>query len=222
MHIKGKLLVISLFSCAGAMAQLTPVPANYSIVDTASGDLDKDGIPELAVAYNTRKETDHNDNVPRELIIYKKAKGQWTVWKKSSQALAGSRDGGMMGDPYGNMSIEKGILSIFHEGGSSWKWARTDKYRYQDAAFYLIGYVENYGKPCEYFQDIEFNLSTGKLIIKKEYEDCESDEQSVQKNENETFEKKGIKITLEKRNEKDVKIVSPKYKHEIYIAMKYD
>lgn len=222
MYIKGKLLFISLFSFAGAFAQQAPVPANYSIVDSASGDLDKDGIPELAVAYNTRKAADHDDNIPRELIIYKKIKGQWTVWKRSSQALGGSKEGGMMGDPYGDMSIEKGILSIFHEGGSSWKWARTDKYRYQDGAFYLIGYVENYGKPCEYFLDIEFNLSTGKLIIKKEYEDCESDEQSVQKKENETFEKKGIKITLEKRNEKEIKIVSPKYRHEIYIAMQYE
>lgn len=92
MYIKGKFLFISLFSFAGAFAQQTPVPANYSIVDTVSGDLDKDGIPELAVAYNTRKAADHNDNIPRELIIYKKIKSQWTVWKRSSQALPGSEN----------------------------------------------------------------------------------------------------------------------------------
>lgn len=56
----------------------------------------------------------------------------------------------MMEDPYGEITIEKGILSISQNGGSSWKWGFTDKYRFQNNKFELISYTSNYGKLCEY------------------------------------------------------------------------
>jgi len=56
------------------------------------------------------------------------------------------------------------------------------------------------------------------LISKKEYEKCEKGEQEIYKTENETFFKKEIKITLENRQEKEIKIVTPKYGREIYVA----
>ena len=57
------------------------------------------------------------------------------------------------------------------------------------------------------------------MIIKKEYESCENgDEQKIYKRENETVNKKGLKITIDKRNEKEIKIVTTKYRHEIYIT----
>lgn len=124
-----------------------------------------------------------------------------------------------MGDPYAGIEMNNGILIIYEEGGSSWKWSRTDKYRYQDGEFYLIGYTENYGKLCEYWMNIDFNLLTGQIIVKKEYETCEEPgQQEIYKNRNETFVKKGIKITLQNRKKEEVRIISPKYKHEIYIS----
>ena len=220
----GSLLLLTLCFGVKTFSQTIPIPINYSIVDTASGDLDKDGIPELVVAYNTKKPKEDNESVPRELIIYKKQDGQWTVWKKSLQALYKSKDGGMMGDPFGEIVIKNNILLISHNGGSSWKWGHTDIYRYQDGAFYLIGYNSNAGKLCEYWLNVDFNLSTGKMEVKKEYEECENDDapQKVYKRENETFFHKGLKITLEKRAEKEIKIVTPKYKHEIYVAVTSD
>lgn len=57
------------------------------------------------------------------------------------------------------------------------------------------------------------------MIIKKEYESCENgDEQKIYKREKETVKKKGLIITMEKRNEKEIKIVTPKYRDEIYIT----
>ena len=196
------------------------IPKNYSILDTIKGDLNNDGIDELVVAYNTEKEKEDNfESVLRELIIYKKEKNDWAVWIKSKDALYGSRDGGMMGDPFEGIEIEKGILLISQNGGSSWKWGHTDKYRYQNGKFYLIGYLSNYGKTCEYWTEVDFNLSTGKMVVKKEYESCENDDkQKVYKRENEAFYNKGLKITIENRSEKEVIIVSPKYKHKIYMT----
>lgn len=212
------LFMFLLHSLAGS-GQAIPVPENYVMIDSVSGDLDNDGINELVVAYNTKAEEDFYESIPRELYIYKMQAGTWTVWKTSQQALYGSRDGGMMGDPFDNIDIKNGILLISQAGGSSWKWGHTDKYRYQDGEFYLIGYSSMAGKLCEYWTEVDFNLSTGKMIVKKEYENCETAEQEIYKRENETLYKKGLKITLQGRSEKEIKIVSPKYKHEIYVAV---
>lgn len=215
------LFTLLLFASATALTQNIPVPKSYAVIDSAFGDLDRDGVDELVVAYNTKSdEKEIEAGIPRELIIYKKEKSKWTVWQKSMQALYGSRDGGMMGDPFAGISIEKGVLKIFQDGGSSWKWSLTDKYRFDGKTFKLIGYVNIYGKPCEYWEEVDFNLVTGKLIVKKEFENCETADQEVYKRENETFYKKGINITLQNRSDKEIKIISPKYKHEIYIAVK--
>ncbi len=212
-----QLLTAILLTSSVAFCQKIPLPDSYFVVDTVSGDLDKDGIMELVVAYNTKKQEEDFENVPRELRIYKKENGLWVLWKRSSQALYGSQEGGMMGDPFGQIEIINGILHISQGGGSSWKWAHTDKYRYQNGEFNLIGYTSLDGRLCEYWEKVDFNLSTGKMIVKKEYEDCESTDQEIYKRENETLYKKGISITLQNRRETEVKIVTPKYGHEVYL-----
>lgn len=214
-------IIYSLIICFLPMivlSQEVPIPANYSIVDTVTGDLDNDNYDELVVAYNTEL-LKENESVPRELIIYKLENGEWAIWKKSTQALMGSKDGGMMGDPFEEIEITKGTLLIIQSGGSSWKWRQTDKYRYQDGEFYLIGFSSYYGKLCEYWEDVDFNLSTGKMLIKKEYERCENQNQEFYKRENETVFEKDLIITLQQRNEKEIKIVTPKYQHVIYISV---
>ena len=216
-------LLTFLLSSVIVFGQKVPLPQNYTIVDTVFGDLDKDGIKELVAAYNTRKiDVDSYDSVTRELIIYKRENGNWIIWKKSSQALYGSRDGGMMGDPFEELVIDKGILEISQNGGSSWKWGHTDKYRYQNDEFRLIGYTSNAGKPCEDWETVDFNLLTGKMIVEKAYEQCDEqdDNPNIYRQENETMYVKGLKITLQNRSTKEVKIVTPKYKHEIYVATK--
>ncbi len=214
------IVLFALISCQTMLGQSFLIPKNYSIVDTIKGDLNNDGIDELVVAYNTEKESEDNfESVLRELIIYRKEKNKWTLWVKSKDALYGSRDGGMMGDPFEEIEIKKGILFVRQSGGSSWKWGHTDKYRYQDGKFYLIGYSSNYGKPCEYWTDVDFNLATGKMVVTKEYGSCENgEEQKIYKRENEIFYYKKVQITIENRSRKEIKIVSPKHKHEIYIA----
>lgn len=214
------LLIVFHFYGLFVFGQDIPLPAGYDVVSSVKGDLDKDGTDELVVAYNTKKNDPDFEGIPRELIIYKMQENQWTVWKKSAQALMGSRDGGMMGDPFGDIEIKNGVLIISHNGGSSWKWGQTDTYRFQNGEFYLIGYNNTFGKLCEYWEEEDFNLSTGKLYVEKEYEDCETSDQKIYKRENESVVRKGIKITLQGRKEREVKIVTPRYKHEIYVASK--
>lgn len=204
------------------MSQDIPLPKNYSIVSSVIGDLDKDKIDELVVVYNTKPENEF-ESIPRVLIIYKWINEKWKEWVKSNEAVYGSREGGMMGDPFEEIKITNGVLHVSQNGGSSWKWGFTDKYRYQNGAFYLIGYTSIAGKICEEWTIVDYNLSTGKITIQKEYETCKGDEeQKTYKTENETFFNKNLKITLQKRQEKKIKIISPKHHHDIHIAIGKD
>lgn len=198
-----------------------PKLENYQFLDSTIGDLDNDGVEELVVGYNTKEINDSNlfEGVPRELIIYKNNGREWGEWIKSGQALMGSQDGGMMGDPYDGMEIKKGILIINHWGGSSWKWNVTDKYRFQEGQFYLIGYTSNYGRPCDYWEDTDFNLSTGKVIYSVTTDDCEDENYDPEpvEEKNEEFYYKGLKVTLQNRHEREIEIKSPEGDVTIYL-----
>ncbi|EJL74436.1 hypothetical protein [Chryseobacterium populi] len=189
-------------------------PAGSEIIETVDGDLDGDKIPEQVIIYNTQEEGELG-NI-REIQILKKVNGKWTVLEKSRNAILESKGGGMMGDPYQSSAIEKGILSITQAGGSSWKWGYTDKYRFQNGHFELIGYSSSSGKPGEYWKDIDFNLSTGQIIYEKEVENTTDTLNG--KTEKETSIKKGLKINLQSRNLKEPrKFILPKTKAEIYL-----
>lgn len=200
-------IIFSTFSFAQKEFQ----PKGSEIIETVDGDLDGDNIPEKVIIYNTKDTTDYG-NI-RELQILKKINGKWTVLEKSRNAVLSSNAGGMMGDPYQSTEIKKGILEITQAGGSSWKWGYTDKYRFQNGHFELIGYSSSSGKPEEYWTDVDFNLSTGQLKFEKEVENT----QEYGKSKNETFIKKGLKINLQNRNlEEQRKIILPKTKETVY------
>lgn len=206
--------LLTIISGTFCFAQKEFQPAGSEIIETVDGDLDGDKIPEKVIVYNTKDTTDMG-NI-REIQILKKAGGKWTILEKSRKALLESKGGGMMGDPYGDTTIEKGILMISQSGGSSWKWGYTDKYRYQNGHFELIGYSSSYGRPGDYWVDVDFNLSTGQLKYEKEVESTDIPENG--KSQKETYIKKGMKINLQNRNlENQRKIVLPKTKAEIYI-----
>ena len=204
-------LILSTIICFG---QENFAPDGFEILEEKMGDLDRDGIAEKVIVYNTTDTTE--DGIVREIRVLKRSGTKWNLWKKSRNAVLKSREGGMMGNPFEGIEITNGILIISFSGGSSWKWFYADKYRFQHNEFELIGHSNTYGKLCEYWTNLDFNLSTGKIVYKKEFEDCEK-EQKIYKTENETFYKKRISINLNNRNLKDIKIISPKYKHEIYL-----
>ncbi|NML59341.1 hypothetical protein [Chryseobacterium cheonjiense] len=187
-------------------------PNGATAIETVDGDLDGDHIPEKVIIYNTKDTTDFG-NI-REIQILKKVNQKWTILEKSRNAILKSKDGGMMGDPYQSTEIKNGILMITQAGGSSWKWGYTDKYRFQNGHFELIGYSSDSGKPEEYWIDVDFNLSTGQLIFEKEVENTEEYGNSKR----EVFIKKGMKINLQNRNqEKQREILLPKTKEKVYL-----
>jgi hypothetical protein len=188
-------------------------PSSLDSFAEAYGDLNKDGIEEKVIVYNTKDTTD--EGTVRELRIFRKIKDKWQVWMKSRNAILKSEEGGMMGDPFGVLKIKNGILNISFDGGSSWKWNYTDKYRYQNNTFQLIGYTSYFGKICEYWEQFDYNLSTGKIIYEKEFENCD-DGQKIIKTETETFINKPISINIQNRYPSEIKITTPKFHADLY------
>jgi hypothetical protein len=212
-----KLVVfIPLFLSSFIFSQNIDIPHGYKIIKLIEGDLNKDNIPEIVVVFDTQDSSSNGKE--RELTIFKKIHDKYFVWKNSRNVIGESQSGGMMGNSFENVSIENGILIISHNGGSSWKWSTTDKYRFQNNELELIGYTTTYGKNCEYWTFFDYNLSTGKINYKKEIESCdENGNQKITKTLKEYFQWKKLKLNLDNRKIKEEKIVTPKYKEEIYI-----
>lgn len=144
------------------------------VLGEAIGDLDKDGIAEKVMVYNTSRSTDFGTE--REIHIFKKEQKDWTLWHVSQGAVLASESGGVMGDPFRQVSIENGCIVLHQSGGSRSKWAYTHRFRLQEENWQLIGATIVSGTPCLDWETHDYNLSTGKIIYKKEKEQCKDGE----------------------------------------------
>ncbi|RTZ46441.1 hypothetical protein EJ377_19600 [Chryseobacterium arthrosphaerae] len=96
----------------------------------------------------------------------------------------------MMGNPYEGISIKNKTIIVSHFGGSRQKWHYTHRYRFQNNNWYLIGASVNVGAPCDYFQSLDYNLSTGDAVFDYSSEDC---------NKNNTVKTKSWKEKINKK-----------------------
>ena len=154
---------------------------SFEILEEIEGDLDNDGISEKVILYDTGKEIDLGTE--RQICVYKKNNDTWELWKKSVSAILGSEQGGMMGDPFDGISIEKNCIVIKHFGGSRSKWEFTHNYKYQNGDFRLIGVKVGSFTPCEEYEVLDYNLSNGKIKYKKEIQDCDNGSPEIEEKE---------------------------------------
>lgn len=160
------------------------IPKEYVIKDSISGDLNKDGIKDVVLVLNhLQEDTFEMDEEPKRilLVLFKSAAG-YKLSGKSSEVLMCRHCGGMYGDPYSQLDITKGILSIEHYGGSSWRWTEIRKFRFQNNGFYLIGSTsfsfwnvkdcdgEGIGEAGKNYEDI--NYVTGDTEVIEKDEEC--------------------------------------------------
>lgn len=165
-------LLAGLYSLLGhaEMIEMPETPASYKVLAQVTGDLNKDGIVDLVIAYDTaRGFKDEGMGTVRELRFYQNTAGHWALWHVSEGPILPSQHGGMMGDPfYDGLKIENGSLVVENSGGSRQKWGYTHRYRFQNGNWYLIGAKIGFGAPCDFFGTYDYNFSTGKLIVDEE------------------------------------------------------
>jgi hypothetical protein len=165
------------------------LPADYDTLDggIARGDLNKDGMEDLALAlyHKQEKEPSENtdvDNIPaRKLLILFGAGEGYVGAIATSKALLCKDCGGIYGDPFAGLEISNHVLTIYHYGGSAWRWSYTHKFQNRSGNFVLIGRTKesfHSGGECEKlnhptsYEMKDENLITGSYREIKVSEDC--------------------------------------------------
>lgn len=150
------------------------IPKGYTLLKEASGDLNKDGKDEKVLVLNTGKSKDLGDE--RIIHVYHNKNGKWKLWHSAKGAVLASEQGGVFGDPFQSVDIERGAIVIKHFGGSRSKWDYTHRFKYQNKKWELIGATIINETPCEEQEKFDYNLTSGNVIYKYVYFECENGE----------------------------------------------
>jgi hypothetical protein len=159
------------------------IPNNWKLLDSTSGDLNKDGISDLvfAIQKTDRKNIELNDGLgtdtvdlnPRILAIYFGTKTEGFNKKIVSEHFIILRDSPTMDEPFEGFSINKnGILDInFRFWFSAGSWSMSNhkyRFRFQNNEFVLIGYDSNEAhRASGETTDYSINFLTKKMKISK-------------------------------------------------------
>lgn len=111
------------------------VPANYSILDSARGDLNLDGLMDYILAVRVAGEDtlyDLTHDSPKRplMILLQDSNNELKLAKRNENIVYCTNCGGVFGDPYSGITIKDGYFSVEHYGGSSWRWTRIITYKY--------------------------------------------------------------------------------------------
>ena len=157
------------------------LPARQILDTIATGDLNKDGIEDLAMVFTKEKLLESERDIPRTLrILFKDSDGNYRMIADSKNAIATEKNGNVF---FLEITINKGVLKIEHEfirGGCK------HIYRYQDGGFYLIG-ANRLDGDASYTSTVDYNLSTGKYIY--EYTNDNEDENQMKSQKKEGIQK---------------------------------
>lgn len=120
---------------------LTFIPKDYSILDTATGNLNLDEYPDMILVLKKDEEektsdvVDHPEKRPL-LILVGQSDGTFKLVARNDNTVYCIDCGGIMGDPYQGISIKNGYFSVEHYGGSAWRWTRIITYKYSKTENY--------------------------------------------------------------------------------------
>jgi len=161
------------------------IPSGWEVLNKeekqalVEGDLNKDGFNDVgAVIEEIKSQT---DEAPQRalLIAFGNEDNNYSLSIIADHVILKADEGGVWGDPFDSISIDRGSIVVCHYGGSNWRWFNTYRFRYQDNDWYLIGATTGEyftGSATEEEANVQdYNLLTGDYIIK------ETDESGKQK-----------------------------------------
>lgn len=103
--------------------------------DIARGDLNGDGIADVAVTGISGQEKDETGSIldwgERQVYVFL-GSGEGSLQLACSLETAGPDEGGIYGDPYQGITITGQSLVLQNYGGSNFRWAQTDIYHYEN------------------------------------------------------------------------------------------
>lgn len=100
------------------------VPKGYDVLDSATGDLDRDGRDDAILVLRKADEADIEEETPRPLLVLlRQSDGRLKEAGRTDRLVYCYRCGGMMGDPYQDVEAGNGAFTVSHYGGSAWRWS---------------------------------------------------------------------------------------------------
>ena len=135
------------------------VPAGYTVLADAKGDLNGDAEEDVAMVLIDRNEkrTARGKELPRLLVILFRLNDEYRLAAVSNTAIMCVNCGGVFGDPFDSIAIADRKLSIEHYGGSSWRWGYSHMFRFQDNDFFLIGRTKVSANANRFCEDLNEN-----------------------------------------------------------------
>lgn len=127
------------------------VPAGWTVLDSAYGDLNKDGLKDAAIILQYKDSillvNSLGDTVltqPRILLaLFRNAADKSFALIEQSNSFILKHDNPIIDDPYQGVIIDKGILKLdfhlFYTMGSWYSTSSTYKFRFDETNFILIG-----------------------------------------------------------------------------------
>jgi hypothetical protein len=106
------------------------IPPNFSILDSAAGDINKDGLQDLVVILRNRYEDINTDTTRPLLLLLGNGRGQYKLFERNDSVVLCMGCGGIYGDPYDGLTVKTGYFSVEHMGGSGWRWTRIITFKY--------------------------------------------------------------------------------------------
>jgi hypothetical protein len=129
-------ILLAFFSFAASAQSHDPklfqnlIPGNYSLLDSASGNLNKDAYKDLVLILKSDGEEQHPDTTRPLLLLAGTADGGYRLLARNDGVVLCKGCGGVFGDPYAGIVIKNGYFSIEHYGGSNWRWTRVITFRF--------------------------------------------------------------------------------------------
>lgn len=106
------------------------IPKGFTLLDSASGDLNNDGFKDLIVVLKNDLEGTVPDTTRPLLILHGSKNGTYKLIAKNDHVVLCEACGGVFGNPYEGITIKNNYFSIGHYGGSSWRWTRIITFKY--------------------------------------------------------------------------------------------
>lgn len=157
----------------------TFIPQGWHFYDSTSGDLNKDQLNDLAFvieqdAVEEPEEKDGSEEVYEEgrgparilVVLFKQKDGGYRRSVQSNTCVLRDGDGGVLGDPWAGMEVNRGSLVLHFYGGSAWRWGLDYRFRFQDEDWFLIGATNvGYHSSSGEMESCDYNLLTGDVEI---------------------------------------------------------
>jgi hypothetical protein len=139
------------------------------------GDLNKDGIKDIAAIIEQIMSVTEEAPLRSLFIAFGASDNTYSLSIIADNVILNADEGGVWGDPFKSLTIDRGSVVVSDYGGSNWRWYNQYRFRFQDNDWFLIGATMG-----DYFtgnatqeeaNEQDYNLLTGDYIFMKSNED---------------------------------------------------